>query len=76
MLLLQICIWIYVIVCIFSILFMHYKYPEAKIINTRTNKIYDYGTKEYNIELIKLILKWPYIVILIILGKMKGEDEK
>ena len=74
MLLLQICIWVYILTCILSIILIYYKYPEAKIINTRTNKIYEHGTKEYNIELIKLVLKWPYLLILTILEKIKGEN--
>lgn len=74
MLLLQICIWIYILTCILSIILIYYKYPEAKIINIKTNKIYEHGTKEYNIELIKLVLKWPYLLILTILEKMKGEN--
>ena len=72
---LQMFIWIYVITCIVSIIIIYIKYPDAKILNTKTNKVYDSGTNEYNIELIKLILKWPYLLILTLYKKLKGDNE-
>lgn len=72
MLLLKILIWIYVIICIASIIITCFKI-DASIEDTKTGEKYYSGTKEYNIKMLEIILRWPYLSIIAIIKKLKGE---